>query len=94
MTSQKIEEDLEDAENELMLTDEEDIRFIVGECFVSLDKDAAEARLASLQSDCKARVQEANAEIEDIKEQLKVLKKELYGRFGNSINLEEDVPAK
>lgn len=42
---QKILEDLEDASNELMLSDEENIRYVIGECFVHMDKDAAEEKL-------------------------------------------------
>ena len=76
-----------------MLTDEEDIRFITGECFVHLDKDSAEARIAKLAADCKEMVSGFCSEIDEIKEQLQVLKKELYGRFGNSINLEEEPTA-
>jgi hypothetical protein len=45
---QKILEDLEDASNELMLSDEENIRYVIGECFVHMDKDAAEEKLQSV----------------------------------------------
>jgi hypothetical protein len=38
-------EDLEDASNELMLSDEENIRYVVGGCFVTLEKDEAETTL-------------------------------------------------
>jgi hypothetical protein len=38
-------EDLEDASNELMLSDEENIRYVIGGCFVSLEKDEAETTL-------------------------------------------------
>lgn len=42
---QRALEELEDASNELMLSDEDTVRFVVGECLVHYDKDTAEERL-------------------------------------------------
>ena len=42
---QKILEDVEDASSELMLSDEENVRYLIGECMVHLEKDEAEKKL-------------------------------------------------
>ena len=42
---QAAAEDFEEAENELMLADEEQVPYFVGECFFHLDKEQAEERL-------------------------------------------------
>lgn len=43
--AQAAAEDLEEAENELMLADEETVPYLMGECFVRLEKDEAEERV-------------------------------------------------
>ncbi|KAL6753219.1 hypothetical protein V8C86DRAFT_3028919 [Haematococcus lacustris] len=60
----KILEDLEDASNELMLSDEEQIRYVVGECFVHLDKEVAEARLQGMADAVKDEVQQLVGEVD------------------------------
>lgn len=45
MALQSALEELEDAGNELMLSDDDNVRFVIGECLVQFDKDAAETRL-------------------------------------------------
>mmetsp|Transcript_12604 Transcript_12604/g.27240 ORF Transcript_12604/g.27240 Transcript_12604/m.27240 type:complete len:127 (-) Transcript_12604:499-879(-) len=85
----KILEDLEDAGNELMLSDEDSVRFVIGECFVHVEKDHAEERLQDLTDECSKDVEVANEEISNIKDQMKELKTVLYAKFKDSINLEE-----
>ncbi|KAF5835394.1 Prefoldin beta-like protein [Dunaliella salina] len=82
-------EDLEDAGNELMLCDDESIRYVTGECFVHMEKEAAEERLQKLGDTVKEDVSAQEAQVEDIQAKMKELKTVLYGKFGNSINLEE-----
>ncbi len=43
--AQRYLEELEDASNELMLSDDDNVRFLVGECLVHFEKDTAEGRL-------------------------------------------------
>lgn len=87
---QKSLEDLEDASNELMLSDEESIRYGFGECFVHISKDSAEEKVQGLTDKTQEEVQVAGKELEEIRGKMKVLKAQLYGKFGNSINLEDD----
>lgn len=87
---ERLLEDLEDAENELMLSDDDVVRYAIGECFVHLDKDEAEAKLEDTKSAAKRDVDRFKSELVSVKQQLLQLKATLYGKFGNSINLEED----
>ncbi|KXZ55765.1 hypothetical protein GPECTOR_2g1315 [Gonium pectorale] len=83
-------EELEDAGNELMLSDDDNVRFVIGECLVHFDKDAAEARLEQVTQDVHKEVDKTTAELEEIKGKLAGLKSSLYAKFGKQINLEED----
>lgn len=85
----KYLEDLEDAGNELMLSDEETIRFAIGDCFVHIEKDNAEERMQNGSDETSADLASLKKSIDEIQGQLTELKGLLYGKFGNSINLEE-----
>lgn len=76
--------------NELMLADDDAVRFTMGECLVHYDKDAAEERLTELTTATQAEVESLSGQVSEVKEELKKLKGLLYAKFGNSINLEED----
>mmetsp|Transcript_8298 Transcript_8298/g.25090 ORF Transcript_8298/g.25090 Transcript_8298/m.25090 type:complete len:88 (-) Transcript_8298:522-785(-) len=65
-------DDLEDAENELMLSDEDTIKFVIGDCFVHLNKDAAEARLGAHSEETKADVGELSKQIAEVQGQITV----------------------
>ncbi|MEW5317623.1 MAG: hypothetical protein WDW38_008906 [Sanguina aurantia] len=82
--------DYEDASNELMLSDEETVRYAVGECLIHMDKGEAEEKLNAESQGVEAEVRGFQSQVVDIKEQLNQLKAQLYGKFGKSINLEED----
>lgn len=84
---QKILEDLEDASNELMLSDEENIRYVIGECMVHMEKEQAEDRLQTYIDMVNGELSEHQTEMEGIQEKMKELKALLYGKFGTSINL-------
>lgn len=82
-------EDIEEASNELMLADDEEIPFVVGECFLRVSQEEAEERLtAATEGDAKA-VSKLEEEKKRIEERMDALKKVLYAHFGNAINLEE-----
>lgn len=83
-------EELEDASNELMLSDEETVRYVIGECFVHIDKDSAEERIQAQTDLVTSEIGEFKGELDDIAAQMAQLKKALYGKFGKSINLEDD----
>lgn len=85
--TQKKLEDLEDAGNELMLADDETVRYVAGECFVYMDKEAAEERLEKLSASVTSDLEGHKANIAATQAKMKELKAQLYGKFGNSINL-------
>lgn len=87
--TQKMAEDLEEASNELIVTDEDAVRFGVGETFVLVENDDAEAMLEKLLGETKKEVDALEAEKRELQGAMAELKEKLYKKFGNSINLEE-----
>mmetsp|Transcript_18846 Transcript_18846/g.32187 ORF Transcript_18846/g.32187 Transcript_18846/m.32187 type:complete len:122 (+) Transcript_18846:121-486(+) len=85
----RILEDLEDAGNELMLSDEEQVRYVIGECFVSMEKEQAEERLQAMSDTLTQDVKDLGAQMAGVQDSIKALKAKLYLKFGNSIQLEE-----
>ncbi|GAB2211445.1 hypothetical protein Droror1_Dr00024758 [Drosera rotundifolia] len=88
--AKETSENLEDAENELILTDEETIRFQIGEVFAHVSKEEVESRLESMKEVTSKNLEKLEEEKESILAQMAELKKILYGKFKDSINLEED----
>mgnify|MGYP001446440417 FL=1 len=82
-------EDLEEASNELIVTDEDAVRFGVGETFVLVENDDAESMLDTLLGETKKEVDALEAEKKELQGAMAELKEKLYKKFGNSINLEE-----
>jgi len=64
------------------------VRLLLGEAFVEVSEDYATEYCERKQEQLQARVEELGAEKEGITTRQMELKKALYGRFGNSINLE------
>eukprot|EP00963_Diacronema_lutheri_P012395 scaffold1724_cov341-Pavlova_lutheri.AAC.71 len=83
-------EDLDEAGNEIMIGDEERIMYAVGEVFLHLDQDEAEAKLAEGAERSAKELKALEEENKGIKEKMSELKKVLYGKFGTAINLETD----
>ncbi|KAG2434166.1 hypothetical protein HXX76_007893 [Chlamydomonas incerta] len=83
-------EELEDASNELMLSDDDNVRFLVGECLVHFEKDTAESRLEEVTKEAQDSSVKTAADLADVKKQLGDLKAHLYAKFGTQINLEEE----
>lgn len=90
MGKQKLLEDLEDASNELVIAEEDEIRYVVGEVFVRLSADDAESRLQAYQEDTQAEVKRLGSELDDIRARMDELKRVLYAKLGSNINLEEE----
>ncbi|KAL9267096.1 Prefoldin subunit 4-like protein [Drosera capensis] len=88
--AKETSENLEDAENELILTDEETIRFQIGEVFARVSKEEVESRLESMKEVTSKNLEKLEEEKESVLAQMAELKKILYGKFKDSINLEED----
>ena len=81
---------MEDASNELILTDEEVIRFQIGEVFAHVPKDEVENRIEQINKVTSQKLEKLEEEKESILAQMAELKKILYAKFNDSINLEED----
>ncbi|XP_039130646.1 probable prefoldin subunit 4 [Dioscorea cayenensis subsp. rotundata] len=81
---------LEDVSNELIFTDEEVIRFQIGEVFAHMPRDEAEARLEKMKEEASKDLERLEEEKESVLAQMAELKRILYGKFKDSINLEED----
>ena len=86
---QKIVEDLDEASNELIIADDDTVRFSVGETFVTVDNDDAETMLQAQITEVGAEVSALEKEKKDITSAMAELKEKLYKKFGNNINLEE-----
>ncbi|XP_075475372.1 prefoldin subunit 4-like [Primulina tabacum] len=89
-TAKEVNENLEDASNELILTDEEIVRFQIGEVFAHVPKEEVEDRIEKMKEVTSNNLEKLEAEKELIIKQMAELKRILYGKFKDSINLEED----
>lgn len=87
---QETNESLEDASNELILTDEDIVRFQIGEVFAHIPKDEVEIRIEQMKEVTEKNLEKLTEEKESKRSQMAELKKILYGKFNDSINLEED----
>ena len=74
----------------MILTDEEVIRFQVGEVFVHVPNDEVENRIEEMKEATSKNLEKLEEEKGTILAQMAELKKILYGKFKDSINLEED----
>lgn len=66
------------------------IHFRIGEGFIAVGKEEAEALLEAKQKDLDAEVAELEARIAPMKEEMSNIKASLYAKFGNNINLDHD----
>jgi prefoldin subunit 4 len=87
---QETNDNLEDASNELILTDEEVVRFQIGEVFAHVPRDEVETRIEQMKEVTGKNMEKLDDEKESVVAQMAKLKKILYGKFGDSINLEEN----
>ena len=87
---QETNENLEDASNELILTDEEAVRFQIGEVFAHGPKDEVESRIEQMKEVTTKNFEKLEEEKDSVLAQMAELKKILYAKFKDSINLEED----
>ncbi|KAJ3307015.1 hypothetical protein HDV03_003342 [Kappamyces sp. JEL0829] len=92
IASKKTEKEyLEDLSSELELADEDEpVKYRIGDCFVSMSVEAVQARV---QKDTQALEEELGIhvdEVDAINKEMAKLKAVLYGKFGNTINLERD----
>jgi len=84
-------EEMDDALTELELADDDgNLRLKFGECFIRVDVDSAKDYIEKLQETTKQEAKELKTVVEDTQKRMNKLKSSLYGKFGNSIQLEED----
>merc|ERR1712176_1101889 len=71
--------------------DEEDgkVPYLVGDCFLSIDSESAVSNIESAKEILQQKIDDLAKEKDRNLAQVNTLKKELYGKFGTSINLEE-----
>jgi prefoldin subunit 4 len=82
-------ENLEDASNELILADEDEVRYQVGEVFSHMPKEEVEERLETLKEENAQELEKLCKEKDSVLGKMADLKNILYGKFNDSINLEE-----
>lgn len=87
---QDSNENLEDAGNELMISDEDVVRFQIGEVFAHMHKDDVESKLEEMKEEASQNLKRLEEEKVLVLAQMADLKKILYAKFHDSINLEED----
>ena len=80
-------EKIDDAGTELMMCDGKAM-LLIGETFVEVSEDYATEYCEKLTEDLAAKVEGMMAEDLEITQRQEILKKDLYARFGDSINLE------
>ncbi|KAG0092141.1 hypothetical protein BGZ93_000505 [Podila epicladia] len=82
---------LDDLASELELADEDElVKYRIGEAFVSLSLEAAMERINKSQEELDRDIEILKAQMDEAIEKMDGLKKVLYARFGNAINLEKD----
>ncbi|KAI1298880.1 hypothetical protein EDD11_006619 [Mortierella claussenii] len=91
-TAKKVEKEyLDDLASELELADEDEpVRYRIGEAFVSLSLEAAQERISKSQEELDTEIEGLKTQMDEAVEKMDELKKVLYARFGNAINLEKD----
>ena len=73
-----------------MLRDEDEgVPYKIGDSFYSLSTEEATERMEGEKTGVEEEIADMEEEIDKIKRQLEKLKVQLYGKFGNSINLEK-----
>ena len=86
-------EKLDDACTELMMGGGDDVHLLLGDAFIVATEDDATKYCEEQVEELQVVVDGLEEEQGEIKGRQKELKVALYGRFGSSINLEEDGPA-
>ncbi|EFJ09419.1 hypothetical protein SELMODRAFT_82059, partial [Selaginella moellendorffii] len=90
LRNQELAENLEDASNELVLSDEEVVRYQIGEVFGHLSKEEIESKLECLKEESDRELGRLAEEKDEVVSKMNELKRVLYAKFKDSINLEEE----
>ncbi|CAH8875827.1 unnamed protein product [Trichobilharzia szidati] len=81
---------INDAEDELIVLDENTHPYAIGDTFFHLSSDEIGEELKATKEKVKVRMLDLEERISECKVHMDSLRKELYGKFGNHINLEEE----
>ncbi|XP_037067984.1 prefoldin subunit 4-like [Pollicipes pollicipes] len=83
---------LEDASDELLMVDDEAdlIPYMVGDVFFHATLDDTKVKLEAAKDELTREMEELNAKGSRCKEEMAILKRDLYAKFGDNINLEPD----
>merc|ERR1712087_53038 len=88
---QKDLENLQDAEEEiLMLDDEEGVPYQIGELFVNTTTEESTELIEKAKGTVQAEIAKLESQADSHKIVLSELKVQLYAKFGNNINLEAE----
>ena len=87
---EKERQALEDAGDELLMQDDETIKYRLGDCYVYLTPDQVEERLGKATEAIDEEITVKKAALETTVKAMNDLKVALYAKFGKSINLETD----
>merc|ERR1711916_805 len=81
----------EDAQEEVMMLDDSDkCLYLVGESFVEMTSEEANERVEKEMEALDLQLTEDKTKLAEVEDRLSELKKALYARFGDSIQLEEN----
>ncbi|KAJ2493123.1 hypothetical protein IWW47_004898, partial [Coemansia sp. RSA 2052] len=88
---QKTEKEyLDDLATEIELIDEEElVPYKIGDAFIMMSLERAQTRLEQDKGAIDLRVDELDTQISSISEEMDELKRALYAKFGQAINLEK-----
>ncbi|KAI8882447.1 Prefoldin, subunit 4 [Backusella circina FSU 941] len=82
---------LDDVAMELELADEDEaVRYKIGDAFIHVSASEAVERVEKESEKLGLSIEEVKGSIEEVQDKMKELKKALYAKFGNAINLEKD----
>ncbi|KAJ2311969.1 hypothetical protein IWW52_004981, partial [Coemansia sp. RSA 2704] len=81
---------LDDLAMELELVDEDEpVFYQIGDAFIQFPVEKAQERVEKAKDDTDEHVNELDTQITSIQSEMEELKKKLYGKFGQAINLEK-----
>jgi prefoldin subunit 4 len=82
---------LEDAEAEIMLQDDtSSVPIFIGESYVHFNQDKASEVVEELMKRTKEEISSLESKIDEVRREMSSLKSELYSKFGDNINLENE----
>ncbi|KAL7864329.1 hypothetical protein AOLI_G00157490 [Acnodon oligacanthus] len=85
-------QNLEDASDDLMMCEDDDLRipYQIGDVFISHSQEETQEMLEAAKEALKEEIKGLEGRVASIQEVLGDLKVQLYAKFGNNINLEAD----